>query len=99
MPEKIRKLGLKTLAILPNHFGYIFMQLKQKARLRPELSPKFLSTLGPNPNPTRKARPDLQPWGGVLSLTTACAPHFDLLKILFLEHHVTARQQTMIKNE
>ena len=52
------KLGLKNLAILPNYFGYIFVQLKQKARLRRELSPKFLSTLGPNP--TRKARPDLQ---------------------------------------
>ena len=52
------KLGLKNLAILPNYFGYIFVQLKQKTRLRRELSPKFLSTLGPNP--TRKARPDLQ---------------------------------------
>ena len=26
-------------------------------------------------------------------LTTACAPHFGLLKLLFLEHCVTARQQ------
>ena len=43
------KLGLKNLAILPSYFDYIFVHLKQKARLRPELSPKFLSTLGPNP--------------------------------------------------
>ena len=34
------------------------MHLRQKARLRPKLSPKFLSILGPNP--IRKARPDLQ---------------------------------------
>ena len=32
--------------------------MRQKLRLRPKLSPKFLSTLGPNA--TRKARPDLQ---------------------------------------
>ena len=25
------------------------------------------------------------------------SPHFGLLKILFLEHHVTARQQTILK--
>ena len=36
------------------------MHLKQKARLRPELSPKFLSTLGPNP--AQKAQPDLPLW-------------------------------------
>ena len=44
--------------MLPNYFGYIFVHLRQKARLRPELSPKFLSTLGPNS--TQKGRPDLQ---------------------------------------
>ena len=44
--------------MLPSYFDYIFVHLSQKARLRPELRPKFLSTLGPNP--TRKARPDLQ---------------------------------------
>ena len=51
------KLGLKNLATLPSYFDNIFVHLRQKARLRPELSPKFLSTLGPNP--IRKARPDL----------------------------------------
>ena len=51
-------LSLKNLAMLPRYFDYIFVQLKQKARLRPDLSPKFSSTSGPNP--TRKARPDLQ---------------------------------------
>ena len=50
--------------MLLNYFGYIFVHLKQKAHLRPELSMKFLSTLGPNPNPTQKARPDLQLWLG-----------------------------------
>ena len=61
MPEKKTtkvKLGLKNLAMLPNYFDYIFVHLRQKVRLRPELSPKFLSTLGPNL--TQKARPDLQ---------------------------------------
>ena len=44
--------------MLPSYFDYIFVHLSQKARLRLELSPKLLSTL--SPNPTRKARPDLQ---------------------------------------
>ena len=58
-PKKIKvKLRLKNLAMLPNYFDYIFVHLRQKVRPRPELSPKFLSTLGPNP--TRKAQPDLQ---------------------------------------
>ena len=64
MPEKKTKvkLGLKNLALLPSYFDYIFVLLRQKERLRPGLSQKFLSTLGanPNPNPTRKALPDLQ---------------------------------------
>ena len=61
MPENNRKLlGLKNLAMLPNYFDYTFLHLSQKVRLKPELSPKFLSTLGLNPNPTRKAWPDLQ---------------------------------------
>ena len=51
MPEKKTKikLGLKNLAMLPSYFDYMFVNLRQKARLRPELSPKFLSTLDPNP--------------------------------------------------
>ena len=44
--------------MLPSYFDYIFVQLRQTVPLRPELSPKFLSTLGPNL--TRKPRPDLQ---------------------------------------
>ena len=39
-------------------FWLYFVHLRQKSRLRPKLSPKFLSALGPNP--TQKARPDLQ---------------------------------------
>ena len=51
------KLGLKNLPILPIILIiYIFMHLRQKVRLRPELSPKFLSTF------PRKARPDWQLW-------------------------------------
>ena len=49
--------------MLPSCFDYIFGHLRQNARLRPELSPKFFSTLGPNPSPTRKAQADLQLWG------------------------------------
>ena len=59
MPEKKTKvkLGMKYLAMLPSYFDYIFVYLRQKVRLMPELSPKFLSTL--EPNTIRKARPDL----------------------------------------
>ena len=46
--------------MLPSCFDNIFVHSRQKARLRPELSPKFLSTLGPNP--TRKAQSNLQLW-------------------------------------
>ena len=46
--------------MLPSYFDYILVHLRQKVRLRPELGPKFLSALGPNP--TRIARPDLQLW-------------------------------------
>ena len=55
---------MKILAMLPDYFDYIFVHQKQKVRLRPELNPKFLSTL--NPNPTRKARSDLQLYAGKL---------------------------------
>ena len=40
---------MKNLAMLPSYFDYIFVHLRQKVRLRPQLSPKFLSTLGPDP--------------------------------------------------
>ena len=60
MPKKNPKvkLGLKNLATLPSYFDYTFVYLRQKVRLTPDLSPKLLPTLGPNPN--RKAWPDLQ---------------------------------------
>ena len=51
--------------MLPNYFDYIFVHLRQKLRLRPELSLKFLSTLGPNP--TQKARPDLELWRNAIA--------------------------------
>ena len=53
------KLGLKNLAMLPNYFGYIFMHLRQKVRLRPKISPKLFSTSGPNPVRARcESKPD-----------------------------------------
>ena len=55
MSEKTRKVKLevKNFVVLPSYFDYIFVHLRQKARLRPELSPKFLPTLGPNLARTR----------------------------------------------
>ena len=55
MPPKKPKveLGLKHFAILPSYFDYFFVHQRQKVRLRLELSPKFFSTLGPNPAQTR----------------------------------------------
>ena len=41
MPEKKVKSGLKNLAMLPTYFDYIFEHVRQKTRLRAELSPKF----------------------------------------------------------
>ena len=46
--------------MLPSYFDYIFVNRRLESNLKPESSPKFLSTLGPNP--TRKARSDLQLW-------------------------------------
>ena len=46
--------------MLPSYVDYIFVHPRQKVRLRPKISPNFLSTLGPNP--TRKTWPDLQLW-------------------------------------
>ena len=44
--------------MLLNYFDYIFVHLRQKVRLRPELNQKFLSTLGPNPAQTRPEKAD-----------------------------------------
>ena len=41
-------LRVKNLAMLPSYFDSIFVNLRQKERLRPELGPTFMSTLGPN---------------------------------------------------
>ena len=43
MPKKKTKVkfGLKNLAMLASYFDYIFVLLRQKAHLGPELSPKF----------------------------------------------------------
>ena len=50
--------------MLPTYFDYIFVYLRQKIPLKSELSPDLLSTLCPNS--TRKARPDLQLWAGLM---------------------------------
>ena len=47
------KLGLKNSAMLSSYFEYIFVHLRQKVCLRPELRTKFLSTLSQNPARTR----------------------------------------------
>ena len=56
MPEKKAKvkLCLKNLAMSPSYFDYIFVHLRQKVRLKPELSPKFLSIYA-------QTRPELNP--------------------------------------
>ena len=43
MPKKNPKvnLGLKNFAMLPSYFDSIFVHMRQKVRLMPELSPKF----------------------------------------------------------
>ena len=46
MPKKKKvKLGLKNVSViakwLSSYFDYIFVHLRENARLRPELSPKF----------------------------------------------------------
>ena len=60
MPEKNPKvkLGLKNLAMLPSYFDCIFVLLRQKVRLRPEIFVNF------RPEPDLKSRPDLQLWIG-----------------------------------
>ena len=52
--------------MLPSYFDYIFVHVRQKVRLRPELSPKFLSTLGPNTARTRPKKPGLTYNSGLL---------------------------------
>ena len=63
--------------MLPSYFDYIFVHLRQKLHLRPDLSPKFLSTLGPNP--TQKARSDLQ-------LCFKVTKRFNIKKIVVLNY-------------
>ena len=61
MPEKKTKvkLGLKNIAMLPFYFNYIFVHLRQKIRLRPDLNPKFLTTLCSKPEPDPKSQAQL----------------------------------------
>ena len=54
-------MNLKNLSMLPSYFDYFFVHLRQKVRLKPELSPEIFVNFRPDPgpNPTRKAWPDL----------------------------------------
>ena len=47
---------MKNLAMLPSYFGYIFVHQTQKARFRPELSPKFFVNFRPEPDLESPAR-------------------------------------------
>ena len=91
MPEKKTKLklDLKKLALLLSYFDYIFVLLRQKARLRPELSPKFLSTLGPNLARTRPKNPArLTICAGRILLAGGLAPSLINIQCLFQTHIV-----------
>ena len=77
-------IDLKNLVMLPSYFDYIFVHVTQKACFRPELSPKFLSSLGPNP--TRKARPDLQLCVDALTL------YRNYCKCRLLDHNILTRE-------
>ena len=63
MPKKTKvKLGMKNLEMLPSYFDYIFVHLRQKARLKARIKSKIFVNFRPepclNPNPTQKAWPD-----------------------------------------
>ena len=49
-------IGLKNLSNLRRYFDYIFVHIKKKVRLRPELSPKFFFNFKPEPDPKSPAR-------------------------------------------
>ena len=82
MPEKKNvNLGLKNLAMLASYFDYILLHLRQKVRLRPDLNPKFLSTLGPNP---ARTRPEPDPKSPARLTTLICQVRADCAKV-FIE--------------
>ena len=59
MPEKKTKvkLGPKNFAMLPSHFDHIFVHLRQKASLMPELiRPVIFVNFRPEPDPKSPAR-------------------------------------------
>ena len=77
--------------MLPSYFDYILVHLRQKVRLGPELSPKFLSTLGPNP-----ARNALYPTynsGRVVgdNVSNLIGPKFEPQIFRYRKERVTAR--------
>ena len=80
MPEKPQSyIRSENLSMLPIYFDYIFVHLRQKVRFRPELSPQFVSTLGPNPARTRPERP-----GPTYNSVSRGAPIAENMSILFI---------------
>ena len=45
--------------MLPSYFDYIFVHLRQKVRLRPELRLKFFVNFKPEPEPNPKSQAQL----------------------------------------
>ena len=72
---------------MPSYFDYFFVHLRQNVRLRPELSPKFLSTLGPNPARIRPAKP-----GPIYNSAVQAKDHIvgALYLILLIKKHMYA---------
>ena len=64
------KLHTSVVFVQLSFFAYIFVHLRQKARLRFELSLKFLPTSGPNPPRTR---PELEPKSPARFTTLICS--------------------------
>ena len=73
--------------MLPSYFDYSFVRWRQKARLRPDRSPKFLLTLSPNPARTRREKP---------GSTYNCVP---LCKIQCQNIRLRADKKLRIQNE
>ena len=78
--------------MLPSYFDYIFVHLRQKVLLQPALSPKFLSTLGPNPV---RARPEPDPKSPVrlTTLQETAKESFGIQVKLLLAHMFTTHKE------
>ena len=73
--------------MLQSYFDSIFVHVRQKVRLRTQLSPKFLSTLSPNLK-SQKARPDLQLWLVPPNHANQLRPNFILSRNIQLTSYI-----------